>query len=550
MNMKKIYILAAAFTFAALTSGCSDFLEQDLKSNVPGPEFYATQQGFESLRNAAYSSLRTIYGGDPWLFEGGTDLFATGRTSVNVCNLYGDAFTSANDAVATFYTDHYKAIALANELIYWGQDDATRAQAVAEARGLRALYYLNLVQQFGGVPLVQERVSGMMTSIERATAEQTYNFIIDELKAIAEGNDLAEKATDGSFNKRAAYHYLAKAYLSRGYLNSNAQDFTDAINAAKAAGAGQALATPFATLFSNAGEGNEEVLLSVVYDLETVEDKESGNKQQAHFGAYLNNASDGHKYTSSTLTPTLWMHEVFNTDTDNPSQDERYEGTFMTELRQSYWDFYDEAKKDASPVKYYYCPSWELQNVDAWRAALPSRADAIVIELLPEGKNYNGQVTSYESKMREDIFGLSCFRKFDDIENGKEVFSTTSSMRDIYLARLAETNLIAAEACIKAGKPADALAYVNIVRNRAHATPATESEMSIDYILNERARELAGENHRWADLARTGKLAEYVEKNNPDIASGQVTSKFYLRPIPLSAIELNPALKGHQNEGW
>lgn len=86
--MKKIYLLAAAFSFAALT-GCSDFLDQDLKSNVPGADYYATDKGFESLSNAAYSSLRTIYGGDPWLFEGGTDLFATGRTSAANCALYG-----------------------------------------------------------------------------------------------------------------------------------------------------------------------------------------------------------------------------------------------------------------------------------------------------------------------------------------------------------------------------------------------------------------------------------------------------------------------------
>lgn len=547
--MKKIYTLAAVLSFAALT-GCSSFLDQDLKSNVPGSEFYGTAQGYESLRNAAYSSLRSIYGGDPWLFEGGTDLFATGRTSVNVCNLYSNAYTSANDAVATFYTEHYKAISLANELIYWGNDDATRKNVVAQARGLRALYYLNLVQQFGGVPLIKERVSGILESVERASTLDTYNYIISELESIAGGDDLVAEATDGTFNKRAANHYLAKAYLSRGYISNDKQDFVKAISAAEAAGAGQPLTTEYSTLFSNAGEGNSEVLFSVVYDLTTVEDKESGNKQQAHFGSYLNNASDGHKYTSSTLTPTLWMHEVFNSDTDNPSQDKRYEATFMTELRQSYWDFYDESKKDVSPVKYYYCPSWELDNVDSWRAALPSRADAVVIELLPEGKNYNGVVTSYESKMEEDIFGLPCFRKFDDIENGKDVFSTTSSMRDIYLARLAETNLIAAEACIKSDNLSGALKYVNIVRSRANATLAQESEMNIDYILNERARELAGENHRWADLARTGKLAEYVEKYNPDISTGQITEKFYLRPIPLSAIELNPALKGHQNEGW
>lgn len=548
--MKKIYILAATFSFAALT-GCSDFLDQDLKSNIPGPDYYATPSGYESLSNAAYSSLRTIYGGDPWLFEGGTDLFATGRTPVDVCNLYGAAFTSANGAVSTFYTDHYKAISLANEAIYWGGTDAGRANRVAEARGLRALYYLNLVQQFGGVPLVTERVSGTMASAERASANDVYDFIISELTALSTSSSLAVSATDGRFNQKAAYHYLAKAYLCKGYLTNSKADFQAAIAAAKSAGAGQALNTPFATLFSNAGEENAEVLFYAGYSAESVDDpKSDGNKQQAHFCSYLDGQEKGHKYTSSTLTPTLWMHEVFNTNTTNPAQDERYEATFMAELRKSYWDYYDASLKNTSNVTYYYCPSWEIANIAAWRSKYESRANAQVVEMLPEGMNINNKKTSYESKMKEDVYGVASFRKFDDTENGKTYFNTNSSMRDIYLARLGETNLIAAEACIKADDAAGAVSYVNIVRSRAKATLATQAEMNIDYILNERARELAGENHRWTDLARTGKLAEYAEAHNPDFSTGQITKKFYLRPIPLSAIELNPGLAGHQNEGW
>jgi len=546
--MKKIYILVTALTVAL--SSCSDFLDQDLKSDVPGTEYYSTDAGFESLSNAAYASLRTIYGGDPWLFEGGTDLFASGRTSVDVSNLYGAAFTSANGAVATFYTDHYKAISLANEVIYWGADDAARSSRVAEARGLRALYYLNLAQQFGGVPLVTERSSTPIESADRASAEVIYDFVISEFKALASSTGLENESTAGRFNKRAVNHYLAKAHLSKGYLNNNSSDFTEALNAAKAAGAGNTLNTPFATLFSNVGEGNEELLLFVGYDLNTVINNTSGNKQQAHFSAYLDGQEKGHKYTSSTLTPTLWMHEVFNTNTTNPKQDERYEATFMTELRASYWDFYNAETINTSAVTYYYCPSWEVANIDEWRAAYPSRANAIIVEMLPEGNNINNIKTSYEAKMKEDVYGVASFRKFDDTSNGKAIFSTTSSMRDIYLARLGETNLIAAEACVKLNDNVNAATYVNIVRNRAKATPATPDEMSINYILNERARELAGENHRWTDLSRTGKLAEYVEAHNPDITAGQVNNKFLLRPIPLAAIELNPALAGQQNQGW
>lgn len=548
--MKKIYTLVAASLFTALT-GCSGFLDQELKSDVPGSEYYGTEAGFEALSNAAYSSLREIYGGDPWLFEGGTDLFATGRTAVPTCNLYSAAYSTAESNVADFYTNHYKAISLANEVIYWGDKDASRAARVAEARGLRALYYLNLAQQFGGVPLVKERVEGIMSTAPRNSVTEVYDFIISELTALSTSADLAAQATDGRFNQKAAYHYLAKAYLSKGYLTNNNADFTAALNAAKAAGAGNALTTPFATLFSNAGEGNPEVLFSVVYSAETVNDpKTDGNKQQAHFCDYLDGADKGHKYTSSTLTPTLWMHEVFNTNTTNPAQDKRYEATFMTELRESYWDYYDADKKDKSKVTYYYCPSWEIANVDAWRAALESRKNAQVVEMLPEGKNINDVTKSYESKMKEDVYGVASFRKFDDTENGKTYFSVNSSMRDVYLARLGETNLIAAEACVKLNDPNGAATYVNIVRTRANATPATAAEMNIDYILNERARELAGEYHRFADLTRTGKLKEYVEKYNPDMTAGQITSKYYLRPIPLAAIELNPALADKQNEGW
>ena len=551
MIMKKLYTVVTVFLFAIL-AGCSDFLEQDNKSNVPGADYYNTSAGFESLCNAAYGSLRTIYSDAPWLFEGGTDLFASGRTSVQVCNLYGQNYSSAEENVTTFYKEHYKAISLANEVIYWGGEDDSRAERVAEARGLRAFYYLNLVQQFGGVPLVTTRTTSPIASVQRESAESIFQFIIDELTELASSSSvLAEKSSDGRFTKVAAKHYLAKAYLCKGYLTHDEKDFNAAVTSAKSAGAGAPLTTPFTTLFSNQGERNEEILFFIDYNVATVADvQKDGNRQQADYGPYLKGAEAGHKYTSSTLTPTLWMHEVFNTNTDNPAQDERYEGTFILELRQSYWDYYDEKKKNTSEVIYYYCPSWEIANIASWRSALDSRKNAIIVEMLPEGNNISNEQTSYQAKMSADICGVAPFRKFDDIENGKQYFKITSSMRDIYLARLAETNLIAAEAYIKLNKPEEAVSYINIVRNRAKATPAVASEMNIDYILNERARELAGEYHRWTDLTRTGKLAEYVEAHNPDIPVGRITTKFYLRPIPLAAIELNLALKGYQNEGW
>ena len=66
--MKKIYFIMALGL--ATLSGCSDFLDQNNKSNVPSAEFYQTSAGFASLTNSAYSTLRELYNAQPQLFVG------------------------------------------------------------------------------------------------------------------------------------------------------------------------------------------------------------------------------------------------------------------------------------------------------------------------------------------------------------------------------------------------------------------------------------------------------------------------------------------------
>lgn len=145
-----------------------------------------------------------------------------------------------------------------------------------------------------------------------------------------------------------------------------------------------------------------------------------------------------------------------------------------------------------------------------------------------------------------------CVKKFSDPD---QPFNTTGSRRDIFLARLAETYLIRAEAYIKlGGKLTEAKNDINVVRTRAGATAITEANATIDYVLDERAREFAGEYNRWNDLKRTGKLVSYVTANNPDVPSdatmkGNDGNYKILRPIPQDAIGLNSATIT-QNPGY
>jgi hypothetical protein len=138
-------------------------------------------------------------------------------------------------------------------------------------------------------------------------------------------------------------------------------------------------------------------------------------------------------------------------------------------------------------------------------------------------------------------------------------------VRDIYLARLGETYLIAAEAYLKAGDAGKAMDRVNAVRKRAERTPGSlqitdPNTITIDFILDERARELVGEYHRWMDLKRTGKLVERNAKYNTPLKTKYVNNGIdpflgtdgnqkLLRPIPQNAIDLN-GVTVKQNPGY
>ena len=96
------------------------------------------------------------------------------------------------------------------------------------------------------------------------------------------------------------------------------------------------------------------------------------------------------------------------------------------------------------------------------------------------------------------------------------------------------------------------MADINVIRNRAKATPATVDEVDIDYLLDERARELYQEECRFYVLRRTGKLVERVRKynNNPLTPGLNIQDYHVLLPIPQEQIDLNISGDFPQNPGY
>src|SRR5437667_34941 len=171
------------------------------------------------------------------------------------------------------------------------------------------------------------------------------------------------------------------------------------------------------------------------------------------------------------------------------------------------------------------------------------------------------------------MFGYAHYpslKKFQD--NGRTGFNDLNGGKDRIVFRLGETYLIAAEAALGLGDAATAAADINVLRVRAACDPTpptapklcavshksdpailvSAGQMNIDFIMDEREREMSGEMTRWDDLHRPGKdfFLARIRAWNP-YAAPNITDKHYFRPIPQQQIQgvTGPA-PYPQNPGW
>ena len=582
--MKIKYILAITLA-AALSTGCSDYLDQDNRSNVGAVDFYQTQKGFESLTNSMYSSLRSLYNISPLTLTAGTDLFGDGKTSGVAMNYYQQTATEGN--ILTFYTNFYKSIQLANSVITIGKTTAesgVRQQHIDEARFVRAWNYFMLAQLFGKVPLTEDMYATAQMNFERNSLKEVYDFIISELEYLANSSSLLDRSASGPgrANKRAARLLLAKVYLTRAYLDgtgyetqeeniAQGSDFQNAAKYAELAIAGETPSVSIENAFDVNNEDNGEIFWSVQFSSNTMESPSNdGSYQQAQFGSYLGGSEMPlTKAIDGNESPFLRLIKMYTRG------DGRLEQTFMLELYGTsvqkggiqYFNYY---KSPTSPILAYYAPAWATDaDIAAWKADDPNHQKTNTIITKSVATKEEGGIgpstqegASWSERRSMDV-GVPCIKKFDDYTDASiGNRSSSCSTHDVVLARLGEAYLIAAEAYMQMGNKAKAAELINTLRKRPGtikegyqaAMTVTADDMNIDFLLDERAREMAGEYVRWFDLKRTHKLVEYVTKYNEDgvtedqMKGGDGKYKI-LRPIPQSALDKNQTAN-EQNPGY
>ncbi len=179
-----------------------------------------------------------------------------------------------------------------------------------------------------------------------------------------------------------------------------------------------------------------------------------------------------------------------------------------------------------------YTPNWTISADD--KAKMPFLVND-PSDMFPYSDNHRWT----EDVNRKEIF--PAMRKFSD---WMWCYDRQYWEGDIPIIRLGEVYLIAAEAALLYNNDqATAAGYVNTIRKRAAVTGrenemvVADGDVTLDFLVAERARELTGEQVRWYDLKRMGKLTtEYLGYTNPDIQNFD-PAKHTVRPIPQSFLD-------------
>lgn len=503
--IKKLY-LSIIVAVSVFFTGCSSFLDIDPKNFMSSSTYFETEEDFEQAVNAAYAQLRLVYDNAYIMGEMRSDNSHYIFNNSNRGNLVREEIADFIDnptaePVHQKWEGNYKVIAYANEVISRidgvSFDEQKRNNLKGQVYFLRAFAYFDLVQYFGGVPLVVEPTGGSaddilngQATLPRSDAEEIYAQILNDAGIArdllpAKSNQERGRATAGAANMLLAnvHTVLENWQKAEGYL-------MDIVNSTE-----YSLLPDYADVFDPANKNNVESIFEIQY-------MEGNVGLQSTFSyVFLPNLVD--------LTPIAGFR--FNNQSiggwNIPSQDLIGSYEEGDERRAaSVADGYNEGGSfvvQPFTKKYFYTPMAAPNGSSAngnnnWPVYRYAETLLLLAECLNE-QNKDGANT-YLNIVRDRAFG-------DDVS----------------------------------------------------PIPPLGQALMREAIAKERRIEFAFENKRWLDLVRTGKAVEVMNAYGKELKTSgkhpnllpqtyQVNEDRLLYPIPFDEIKLNPKLI--QNPGY
>lgn len=489
-NKNHFFLYIGIIALVMIVASCKkSFLDENL-TTARGMEFYKTDAGIQSLVNGTYYQVfNTPFNGEHAFSNMcyGTDEFHVGGDNSNAAfNSYGTGLASfvspvnSNTITANAQWDNlYFGIGYANLIIENATASASTADAIkktalGEGYFFRAYSYLRLVSQYGAVPLKTKSSTSVELEFDRAAPKDVYAQIISDFTQAY--NLLANAGSPAKITKDAAAHFLAKAYLCRASeindswnSSTKAADLAAIVPLCDAIIANHPLTSEFGDLWKyTAPDGANEKLSEIILSAQFTQDASASgsNTQHLYYASRYDDLPFMQRDLSgdrpfSRLGTNYFMYRVYDLLNDS-----RFWKTFRTKsLVNKASGAYVNGDVGImyvinQPGDTRFSAYKLLNNVTYARTG---KTIANVYVAYPAGTTNDGALFA-------DVRFPSLSKFFDGSRVGG--FNDVRGLRDITLARSAETYLIAAEAKIRlaaagTGTYADALPYINAVRARA-----------------------------------------------------------------------------------
>ena len=521
--LNKTIYAGAAILALTLPTACTDDLNQTPHIGVTSETVYATPEGYRSVLAKIYGSYTLVgqekgggadissYSGHDLLRclfnlqEGPTDECAFRWMSGD--NLYSLAYIQW-DATAPMISDVYYRlyynIAVVNEFLRHtdegsisGFDEATQAtlrQYEAEARFMRALNYWFVLDLYGKGPYVDVNTPTTAYTPPAYDSVQLFEYIESEIKEIEtllpDTNDYgrADKATVWALASRM---YLnAEVYTGKSYATQCIEYSKKILSTGRFT-----LEPDFKKLFNaDNHKRTNEIIYGIYADGENAMTWGSGTNL-VHGSCGSDNSQDPLKYGISS-------------------------GWGNYRVRGEYADLFG-----------------DFNNTEDGRCLLWT----------------DGQNQYFDTALDDGACGFHS-EKWTNLTDEGEMSgnpATDGANTDFPMFRLAEIYLNCAEAVVRGGTGmtrSEALDLVNAIRRRAYGSDngnINDSQLTLDFLLDERGREMLYENVRRTDLVRHGKFttSAYIWQWKGGVAAGRaVEDRFNRYPIPASEISANPNL--------
>ena len=559
--MKKIYLIGLLLIAGLVSCNEDKWLEEEPFS------FYAPENSFSEPFQFHEAVGTLYYFGRRWynnaynmgcctyLWGGAADICFSALAPTHEYNNPTAGITPQWERALRMWKYNYREIFDANVVLGRIDNpdvDWTTAEerniVEAEARFFRAFAYRNLAMLYGDVPLVTEELKAPKRDFVKAPRADIYDQIFTDLDFAVNNLPDVSEVLDGRLSKEAANFLLAEMYLA-------AEDYSSAISAATAVIDHPALALMterFGTRVDEPGdvywdlfrrgnfrrsEGNTEGIWVFPIDWNSPEASKGSNIGWCHPPAYWqvkdstgvslftgpNHAWGGATIGWLGITPyvenTIWErtgdgdirnsgHNIFRDIIANNPASVAYGDSIV---KSGMIDYQRNANQG----------NFQWDNGRFWHAIFVK----------------NIAVNNYPAEFLLDPV------------TGVTLSSARNRFSDTYGMRLAEAYLLRAEAHLMSGNTASAATDINVVRARANAQPVAAGDVDLDYLLDERARELCFEEHRHFVLKRNDVYVERTVAYNP-VSSATIQDYHKLLPIPHSEIERNTEAELIQNQGY